>query len=99
MAEPRRGIKRPDIPVKEVAERWLAGETIEILAEVYGCTPNPIKLRLAKARKQFPDLPWGSRSPVPRKESVGEYTEMKDGVPGTRGVRPGSVIPMARRRR
>lgn len=83
-ATPRRGPggRRPDIPVREVAERWLAGESILTLATAYEVGASAITLRLKRAREEFPELPWDQRKPRPTASAARTYAKMNDGKPG-----------------
>ncbi len=85
---------RPDIDTREVAERWLAGESMEKISVDLHCSPGAISGRIAKARTEFPDLPWADRKPTDRSGGSGVkgYVEMNDGKLGHPGIREGSII-------
>jgi hypothetical protein len=91
--------KRPDILAEDVARRWLAGDSILVLSIAYDCSLGTIDNRLAKARVEFPDLPWGEREVSPTPVGTKEYLEMNDGKQGESVVRQGSVIRSSAMRR
>jgi hypothetical protein len=92
-------VTRNDITPEAVAKRWLSGETILALAISLEVSEELIKRRLRKARKDLPDLPWTQRSATQTRGSVQEYREMKDGVPGARSLKQGSIVHGRHRRR
>ena len=71
---------RDDVPAREVAERWLNGETAVTIATDYACSAFTINRRIATARELHPDLPWHLRD-QPFGSSVG-YVRMNDGKKG-----------------
>lgn len=83
--------RRDDIDAKDVALRWIGGESILSIASDLDAAMPTISRRLAEARRDFPDLPWADRVGNGA-GSVKSYATMKDGKPGTSTVRPGSVV-------
>lgn len=90
---------RHDITPEAVAKRWLAGETIAVLAVALGASEELIKRRIRTARQEFPDLPWDERVRTQNRSAVRDYRNMKDGVSGTRTVKQGSIVFARRGRR
>lgn len=89
-----KGGVRTDIPVLEVAQRWLSGESMEDISTSFHCSSALINTRIVKARKDFPDLPWNDRKEkeLPGGSGIKNYVGMNDGKPGDSRVREGSVI-------
>ncbi len=85
---------RPEISTLEVAQRWLAGESMEVISVSLNCSPGLVSSRVAKARTQFPELPWSDRKPTDRSggSRTRAYVEMNDGKPGESRLREGSVV-------
>lgn len=90
--------RRPDIDAKDVARRWLDGETIEVLAFACETTMSTIKRRLELARELYPNLPWDKRELKRQPNPVKDYIEMKDGKAPGRALKTGSIIRGRRRR-
>jgi hypothetical protein len=87
-----------ETPIRETAEKWLAGSEIPDLAEEYDCDDAVIRRRIKLAKVYHPDLPWDNRKRgVTFRSPTKDYVEMNDGKPGTKGFRPGSIIPKDRR--
>lgn len=87
-------VKRPDLCNREIAENWLGGMSQFDLSIKYSCSPNTISTRLRAARREFPDLPWGSPRTVigTSGESPKNYIRMNDGRPGKSTIREGSIV-------
>ena len=89
--------RRGDISDQDVALRWIAGESIQFIATSLRAAPATIHGRLTKARKTFPDLPWGERvirrTPSPTKS----FAAMNDGKQGAAEAR-GSIVDGRRRK-
>lgn len=83
---------RPDISNKDVALRWLAGESTVDISTDYDCTAGTISKRLRKAREEFPELPWDGRRKGQADPGLKTYVEMNDGKAGTSRLREGSVV-------
>ena len=88
---------REDIPVKEVADRWLGGCSINDLAAEYSTVPSLIQRRIARARKEYPGLPWAERKPAQQQGPTVGYRLMNDGVPGGDNASNGSLISRRKR--
>lgn len=90
-------VKRPDLDNREIALDWLGGLSQLDLSIKYDCSPQTINTRLAKARVEFPGLPWGERRVVPGSTSSGGsgvkgYLRMNDGKPGESALPRGSIV-------
>ena len=42
-------LRRPDVPVPTLVRRYRAGESLELLARAFGCSPTTIRTRLRRA--------------------------------------------------
>lgn len=90
-------VKRPDLDNRVIAERWLAGESQLDLSIAFNCSPQTINSRLAKARTEFPGLPWNDRQVIPGStvsggSGVKSYLRMNDGKPGESSLPRGSIV-------
>lgn len=90
-------VKRPDLDNRVLAERWLAGESQLDLSIAFDCSPQTVSGRLAKARTEFPDLPWNDRKVIPGSTASGgsgvkDYLRMNDGKPGESALPRGSIV-------
>jgi len=99
-----RRVKRPDLDNRKIALAWLEGLSQLDLSVQFDCAPQTITTRLAKARVEHPDLPWGERKTLPGSTASGgsgvkDYLRMNDGRQGESTVRQGSVIKSTAMRR
>lgn len=90
-------VKRPDLDNREIALAWLEGLSQLDLSIRFNCSPQTINTRLAKARKEFPDLPWNDRQVIPGSTTSGgsgvkNYLRMNDGRPGESALPRGSIV-------
>jgi hypothetical protein len=90
-------VKRPDLDNHEIALAWLEGLSHLDLSVKFDCSPQTISTRLAKARKEFPDLPWDERQIIPGSTASGGsgvkgYLRMNDGRPGESALPRGSIV-------
>ena len=86
-------VKRPDLDSRAIAERWIAGESRLDLSITFNCSRNTIDSRLAKARIEFPDLPWNERqAALSGGSGVKNYLRMNDGKPGESVIPQGSIV-------
>lgn len=95
---------RTDLDDGEIALAWISGMSHARLAIEFDCDVSTIQIRLRKARKEHPDLPWGTRPTrhqAQRDENAGvaRYVKMNDGKPGTKAPQGGSVIRSSALRR
>lgn len=91
------GAKRPDLDTRQIALEWLGGLSQLDLSIKYDCSTRTIIARLAKARAEFPDLPWEGRQVIPGSTASGGsgvrgYLLMKDGKPGESPIPRGSIV-------
>lgn len=84
-----------DEDLKRLAERYVSGEDAIALAFESHLTDATFKRMLKMAKAMFPDLDWSrNRADWAQKgeKSTNQWTEMKDGKPGSRGVPQGSIV-------
>jgi hypothetical protein len=91
--------ERKDIAPLTVAELWLGGKSLLVIATQFDAAPETIRKRLRKARELYPDLPWGERKVRPTRSAVAGYVNMNDGVLGHPGYQAGSIVDGRARRR
>ena len=70
---------RADVPVRDVALKWLDGMTVLAIAAEYDATFSMIQRRIVRARKEFPELPWAEREPANKTGPTMNYRRMNDG--------------------
>jgi hypothetical protein len=90
---------REDIPVRDVALKWLGGQSMLSIASEYGVDLDMIRRRIKKARKEMPELPWAEREPANKPGPTQAYRNMNDGKQGESVIRQGSVLRGSRRGR
>jgi len=83
---------RPDVSTREVAVRWLAGESILTLATSYDMSRESIRKRLLKAHETMPDLPWDGRPSFRGGSPTSVYVRMRDGRGGVSIPKTGSIV-------
>lgn len=90
-------MRRPDLDNREIALEWLGGSSQLDLSTKHNCSMKTIRTRLAKARNEFPELPWDDRRVIPGSATSGgsgvkDYVRMTDGKPGESTLLQGSIV-------
>ena len=77
---------RDDVPVREVAEKFVAGASFLALAAEYDASMDLVQRRVRKARTLYPELDWAARDAQVAVGPTVKYVTMTDGKPGRRGT-------------
>lgn len=80
-----------DEQIKNLAERYIAGESAEAIKAELCFTGVTFRRVLKMAKAMHPELDWPAQN-RPAESSNSEYVDMKDGKPGTRGIPQGSIV-------
>ncbi len=80
-----------DEELKKLAERYASGEDPNLIRAELCFTDVTFRRVMKMAKAMHPELDWPSRK-VASESPTSKYVDMKDGMPGTRGVPQGSIV-------